>query len=141
MSGARVILRVPGLPGQTTEWTIGSDPGQDVVILADGVSRQHAAIVHEDGRRWKVVDRLSRNGTFVNNKRIDSRVLAQGNELRLGTVTCVFELFDRSGRRWGETISAGPARRSRPLIDMVLLLVGSLVVGAVLFFVYSLLRR
>jgi hypothetical protein len=141
MEGGRYVLRVG--PGMPTEWTLGSGADQDIVVTGEGVSRQHAAILAEDeGKRFRIADRFSRNGTFLNNRRVDeSRPLTQGSEVQLGTVSFLFELLDRNGHRHGAPINVAPGRRSRPLIDSVLLLIGSVLGAAVLFFILSLLAH
>ena len=70
--------------------TIGraSDNG---VVLRDGrASRHHARI---DGRRGSLVlsDLGSTNGSFVNDRRIDSIALGEGDRIRVGTTTLLVE--------------------------------------------------
>ena len=43
-----------------------------------------------EGKRWKIVDQMSANGTFVNNKRSSVSYLASGDRLRFGPVDCIF---------------------------------------------------
>jgi pSer/pThr/pTyr-binding forkhead associated (FHA) protein len=73
------------------EWTVGSDSGRDVRLGDSGVSGLHARIVNE-GARWKVVDEMSANGTFVNGKRSPVSFLASGDRLRFGQVECLLQL-------------------------------------------------
>jgi hypothetical protein len=66
----------------------GSDNG---VVLRDGrASRHHARI---DGRRGSLVlsDLGSTNGSFVNDRRIDSIALGEGDRIRVGTTTLLIE--------------------------------------------------
>jgi Nif-specific regulatory protein len=59
------------------------------IVLADPIcSRVHAVLQHEDGR-WVVRDR-SRNGTFVNDQKIDEAVIAEGHVLRVGSTEFAF---------------------------------------------------
>lgn len=90
-TGRRFKLATPPRGSEKLEWSLGSDPTQDVVLSGAGVSAQHACIVN-DGERWKIIDRLSSNGTFVNNRRTNSSFLSSGDVVRLGTVECVLEL-------------------------------------------------
>ena len=79
-------------PSQSTNvWDIGSDPGKDIVIGDDGVSGFHAKIVN-DGSRWKLVDQMSANGTFVNGAKSNISYLASGDRIRFGPIDCVFQL-------------------------------------------------
>lgn len=54
-----------------------------------GVSRQHAVIRRDDERLY-LIDLSSRNGTFINEKRLapnDPTLLRTGDEIRLGKIT------------------------------------------------------
>lgn len=73
------------------EWTVGSDPGCDIRLSDRGVSSLHARIVNE-GARWKVVDEMSANGTYVDEKRSPVSYLVSGNRLRFGPVSCLLQL-------------------------------------------------
>ena len=53
----------------------------DLVILEPTVSAIHAELRRERGR-WTVHDRRSRNGTFVNQSRVDHRALADGDQIQ-----------------------------------------------------------
>jgi ABC-type multidrug transport system ATPase subunit/pSer/pThr/pTyr-binding forkhead associated (FHA) protein len=63
---------------------VGRDPGCAVVISDTGVSREHCHFELR-GQDWTVVD-TSRNGTFIGDDRVSSRVLRGGapTVLRLG---------------------------------------------------------
>src|SRR5205085_1907907 len=67
----------------TERVVLGRDPHCDVHLSDDSVSRKHAAIVPADGG-YTVQDLASTNGTYVNDQRITSHVLAAGDRLRLG---------------------------------------------------------
>jgi two-component system response regulator HydG len=61
-----------------------------LVVLTDPLcSRVHAVVQRRDGR-WHVRDAESRNGTFVNDQKIDEGVLDEGHRLRVGTTEFVF---------------------------------------------------
>jgi pSer/pThr/pTyr-binding forkhead associated (FHA) protein len=85
------------------EWTVGSEGEREILIKRPGVSALHAKIVN-DGNRWKVIDQLSANGTFVNGKRCNVSFLASGDRISFGGVECTFQL--PSG---GAAAAAGPA--------------------------------
>jgi len=90
-SGARSGLNIRLTVGRSgvSEWTVGSQPDREVRFQDSGVSALHAKIVNE-GTRWKVVDQMSANGTFVNGKRSNVSFLSSGDRLRFGPVECVF---------------------------------------------------
>jgi DNA-binding winged helix-turn-helix (wHTH) protein len=78
------------LPLHTGEIVLGRE-GEGVVPLPSGsVSRRHAALVM-DGHLATVRDLGSKNGTFVDDVRVDEpTALRDGARLRLGTVVLTF---------------------------------------------------
>lgn len=60
-------------------FTLGRNPDCAVVIPITSVSREHAAIVRQQGRFY-IEDLQSRNGTFVNNQQINGRTLLHHND-------------------------------------------------------------
>jgi ABC-type multidrug transport system ATPase subunit/pSer/pThr/pTyr-binding forkhead associated (FHA) protein len=65
---------------------IGRDPANCQVVLADDeVSRTHAWVGFDNQGRVVVRDRNSANGTYVNQVRIQERVLRPTDELEIGT--------------------------------------------------------
>jgi DNA-binding winged helix-turn-helix (wHTH) protein len=74
----------------TGENLLGRDGDCSVVIEGQGVSRHHARIMASSGE-VTVEDLGSKNGTWMNDRRLDSiTTLTGGDELRLGTVTMKF---------------------------------------------------
>ena len=72
------------------QMTVGTLESNDVVVVADGVSRVHAAL-ERLGDAWCVRDLGSRNGTFVNGDRIiGERALHSGDEILLGRLRLLF---------------------------------------------------
>ncbi|MAY36353.1 MAG: hypothetical protein CMN84_09665 [Spongiibacteraceae bacterium] len=72
-------------------WNIGRDSSCDIVVADASVSGQHAQLIR-DGRRWKVVNWMSTNGTFVNGSKGLSTYLKHGDIIGLGKVELAFEL-------------------------------------------------
>ena len=70
--------------------TIGRLPECDIVVSDPAVSRRHAEVRRRDGQ-FVVVDLDSTNGTRVNGAGVKDRVLADGDEIRVGTVSMRFE--------------------------------------------------
>jgi transcriptional regulator with GAF, ATPase, and Fis domain len=54
------------------------------------VSRLHAVVEPDGEGGWRIMDRNSRNGTFVNGARIDSAPLNHGGIIRLGKTILIF---------------------------------------------------
>ncbi len=72
------------------ENVVGRADDCDVSLKLAAISRRHAAIT-VDGGRAVVRDLRSKNGTFVNGRRVDAAVeLRDGDEIRLGAVSLVF---------------------------------------------------
>ncbi|HZQ37095.1 MAG TPA: FHA domain-containing protein, partial [Dehalococcoidia bacterium] len=72
--------------------TIGRAPGNDIVLSVPTLSTNHAIICWQQGG-WSVLDQRSRNGTFVNGRRVDSAPLHDGDRIVLGDeVTATFRL-------------------------------------------------
>ena len=64
-------------------FTVGRDPGNDIILRDPKVSRHHAEIVFERGF-FVLHDLASANGTYVNAKRIRVAPLTHGAKLRMG---------------------------------------------------------
>jgi pSer/pThr/pTyr-binding forkhead associated (FHA) protein len=67
----------------------GRHPDSNIVLDNITVSRRHAEFRLE-GRKFRVVDMGSLNGTYVNGERIDSAVLTNGDEIGMGNFRMVF---------------------------------------------------
>jgi pSer/pThr/pTyr-binding forkhead associated (FHA) protein len=93
--------RIEVLEGAAGRVSIGRSPGNDVALSWDEeVSRLHAEL-ERLGDEWILSDEgLSRNGTFVNGRRIDGRRrLRDGDVLRIGRTTLAFRLPDPADSR------------------------------------------
>jgi ABC-type multidrug transport system fused ATPase/permease subunit len=62
---------------------VGRDPGADLVLVGDGISRRHALLTC-DGERLEVHDEGSRNGTRVNGRPATSARLRDGDRIGVG---------------------------------------------------------
>jgi diguanylate cyclase (GGDEF)-like protein len=62
---------------------IGRDASSDLVIIDDSVSRKHATI-EPTSEGFLILDQGSTNGTFVNDTKVDSRLLVAGDRFRIG---------------------------------------------------------
>src|SRR5687768_201581 len=104
-------------------FTVGRDPGNDIILRDPKVSRHHAEIVFERGF-FVLHDLASANGTYVNGKRIRVAPLTHGAKLRLGNSYGRFseelptEADPPSGEaREGEAVAA-PVREIPPTAPM-----------------------
>ncbi|MCA9053899.1 MAG: diguanylate cyclase [Planctomycetaceae bacterium] len=65
------------------ETALGRDPGCELEIDDDFISRVHAK-VEVDGDEISVIDQGSRNGTFVNEERVTRKSIRAGDHIRVG---------------------------------------------------------
>jgi len=70
--------------------TFGRSPDCSIVINEKGVSREHFAI-HVKGETFTIEDLNSKNGTFLNGKKIRSAELKNGDEIIAGECSLIFE--------------------------------------------------
>ena len=77
--------------------TIGRTRDNDIQIKADYISRRHAIITTE-GDAARVVDWGSRNGVYVNSKRVSDRLLEHGDVVSIGIAEFRYEELSRRGR-------------------------------------------
>ncbi len=71
------------------ELIIGRDPDTDFPINEHVISRRHAKVV----KRWggiSIRDLESKNGTFVNNRKVVEEYLHDGDRIALGTIVLMF---------------------------------------------------
>jgi pSer/pThr/pTyr-binding forkhead associated (FHA) protein len=132
VSGARSGLNIRLTVGRSgvSEWMVGSQPDREVRFQDSGVSALHAKIVNE-GARWKVIDQMSANGTYVNGKRSNVSFLSSGDRLRFGPVECVFHATrNETDTRQGREQNRG---RNKAVLIASAAFVATIVVIAVLY--------
>jgi hypothetical protein len=71
--------------------TMGRHKNNDFVISDPKVSSFHARI-DRSAEGHVLVDLKSRNGTYVNGKRVDTQLLANGDEIRVGTARLMYKV-------------------------------------------------
>lgn len=84
-----IVIEQPGMPALTIPLVsdrlcLGRAEDNDVVLVAEEVSRYHVQLLGTAGR-YVLVDLKSLNGTYVNRQRIEKRVLAHLDEIWLGS--------------------------------------------------------
>lgn len=97
-------------PPGSSQLSVGRGHSSDILLdWDDQVSRLHARF-ERVGSHWEVVDDgPSRNGTFVNQARLNGRCrLTDGDSVRFGTTTVTFRLPARSQPGRGDA-AGGPA--------------------------------
>jgi hypothetical protein len=92
---SRLILLKDGtetsFPLTRDTYTIGRHRNNDIVISDPKVSSFHARI-DRTSEGFNLVDLKSRNGSFVNGKRIEQATLKTGDEVRMGTARLVYKI-------------------------------------------------
>ena len=69
-------------------FVIGRSRDADIAIVDEGISRRHA-LIQRKGDDISLIDEDSRNGVFVNKKRIDACSLKVGDRIRIGSSTVI----------------------------------------------------
>jgi len=78
--------------------TIGRSSVCDLSIEEPSMSSEHARLVFSDDA-WRVINLLSTNGVFVNDDKVFSHRLHDGDEIRLGRVRLRYREPARTNRR------------------------------------------
>jgi len=82
MNGTFIGRKYPINQGSTL---VGRDPGLDVTINEDSVSRRHAELVY-DGTSLQIMDLGSTNGTFINDVPVKNKTASHGDVIRFGNI-------------------------------------------------------
>jgi pSer/pThr/pTyr-binding forkhead associated (FHA) protein len=77
------------LPSSVT--VIGRRHNCDLCIPLMSVSRKHCQLNYDDGV-LKIRDLDSRNGTYLNGKRIDEAVIQAGDSVKIGPLTFILQI-------------------------------------------------
>ena len=83
---------------------IGREPANDIVVLDGPVSKRHARLTFapEGMTLWDVG---SKNGTFVNDEKITSKKLKEGDAVRVGNAYLIFGRVDTPDGRIAGTLT------------------------------------
>lgn len=68
--------------------TVGRSHRCDIVIFDGTISREHARILLE-GECVQVLDLNSRNGTYINGERVESKLASVGSIVQFGRIQCL----------------------------------------------------
>jgi len=92
---ARLLLVADGretsFPLGRDTYTLGRHRNNDIVISDPKVSSFHARI-DRGSEGFTLIDLKSRNGTFLNGRRIETGALSTGDEVRLGTARLLYKV-------------------------------------------------
>jgi pSer/pThr/pTyr-binding forkhead associated (FHA) protein len=97
----------------TGTMVIGRQNDSDIPVAAEEISRHHARLqVTPEG--VLVEDMSSANGTFINDKRVQSGMLKPGEELRLDTVRFMLVAPGMDAKQQGSAARAESAKAAEP---------------------------
>jgi len=91
----------------TSPFRIGRGKNNELIIDDNSVSRQHAEIHRRHDGSFTVMDLDSLNGVFVNDKKVKSADLNEGDELDVGDVPLRFTLYDEDQAAQEPTVMVG----------------------------------
>ncbi len=80
---------------------VGRRETNDIVLSEPSVSSLHAWIINAD-EKYRVMNMLSTNGTFINDVKVHEANLVHGDRVRFGSVEFVFQMGEhalRGGKR------------------------------------------
>ena len=103
LPNARLILKEPEVENSDfivtprKEFWIGRDEDNQLILKGATVSRRHAKI--RPGKEGYVLhDMSSRNGTYVNRKKIKGYILENGDLISIGSYTLIFNEEEKEGK-------------------------------------------
>lgn len=118
VSGQRFIL-------DKDKIEVGRRPNSDIVLDVSSVSAMHAQVIRQ-GEKWKVLNLLSSNGTFVNGEKIVEKEILPGDRVAFAGAEFVFTLIDEPH----------PRKRSNKNLALVLVATGLVAAfGGLLYFI------
>ncbi|SHI50534.1 FhaA domain-containing protein [Desulfofundulus thermosubterraneus] len=93
---ARLVVKAGPQEGKVftlrpSTMVIGRRDTCDVVLSDGSVSRRHAQLEYRGGE-YVITDLGSTNGVYVNGVRVNTKVLAPGDTIKMGATLCVFEV-------------------------------------------------
>ena len=116
----------------TDNAVIGRQPDCDIPVPAEEISRHHVRLkltpqgVH-------VEDLGSANGTFINDKRVQTGLLKPGEELRLDTVRFLLVTPGMDARQQSAPGRPAPAPQPARGSPMLWIVIGAIVLAAIVF--------
>lgn len=106
--------------------TIGRSSVCDLSIDEPSMSSEHARLVFSDDA-WRIINLLSTNGVFVNDEKVFSHRLHDGDEIRLGRVRLRYRDPSRGRNRHGRPKGQRSLMRWAPWAALALIAVAALI--------------
>jgi pSer/pThr/pTyr-binding forkhead associated (FHA) protein len=98
--------RIIPLPSNVT--IIGRRHNCDLRIPLDSISKRHCQIIQEDAGTLRLKDLGSRNGTFLNGKRIEEEAVKAGDQIKIGPILFAIQIDGQP-----ETIAAPSEKKDQ----------------------------
>ena len=109
--------KVIPLPSSAT--IIGRRHNCDLRVPLRSVSRRHCQLNHDDGL-WRIRDLSSRNGTYLNGKRVDEAVINAGDSIKIGPLAFLFQIDGKPvAVSQPDLVAMGTSRLDSPTDDLV----------------------
>lgn len=118
--------------------TIGRYPDNNVVINEPIVGRHHAKIIQHSDGHYTILDLNSKNGTFVNGKRIFEETRLNLNDVvKIGHTTLDWSDYFKSSSKSPSQTSSSSAHKKKSNVlkafPVMLVLIGGIILAVVLF--------
>ena len=126
--------------GVTGPMTIGRSAECDISIPVEEISRRHA-LVKPNAQGLMVEDLGSSNGTFINNKRVQTGQLGPGDELRLDQVRLILVAPGMEIQQMQQKAPAAPAAAGSGNGGLVKAIAGVVIVGSLALIAWLVLGR
>ena len=99
--------------------TLGRHPENTIQIMDKMISKKHLSITFRSGTYF-LEDLKSRNGTFINNRRIKEKVLEPGDEIQLGTIRLTFSYkSEAANKKLTQQVNIVADKKSSPISQQV----------------------
>lgn len=103
----------------TGNCSLGRAVGNGLVLLDDRVSRRHATIHAQDSAEFWLVDLGSRNGTYLNGRRVSQPTrLRNGDRVQIGPFSLTFRLTDAGDSQATATAELDPSEAEQTQVEL-----------------------
>lgn len=126
--------------GVTGPMSIGRSAECDISIPVEEISRRHA-LVKPNAQGLQVEDLGSSNGTYINNKRVQTGQLLPGDELRLDQVRLILVAPGMEIQQVQQKAPAAPAAAATGQGGWVKVVAGTVIVASLAFIAWLVLGR
>ncbi|MCW5977957.1 MAG: sigma 54-interacting transcriptional regulator [Bryobacteraceae bacterium] len=99
--------------------SVGRHSANTIAVADPSVSRQHCLLRKREEHQYELVDRASRNGTFVNSLPVRERILEHGDDIRIGNCRFVYLVRQEDEEPTpSATLSQGDSLATRTIVQL-----------------------